>query len=104
MAFPIGIGAGSLIGDLLGANNPNPPQTKGGKFLGFFTGRNRRTRMSANQQVGAEPVQNRPLASGSISFGSEQRNRNLLNVAGLAVLAFLGWAIFGRRGKRGKRR
>lgn len=48
----------------------------------------------------APPIQQRPLASGNISFGNEQRNRNLLNIVALVVVAILGWRFLGKKGRR----
>lgn len=60
----------AIASGLLGGNNPNPPKTKFGKFLGNFTGRNARTMGQTTQP--APPVQNRPLVSGGITFGRNQ--------------------------------
>lgn len=90
-----------MIGQILGPVQSiiGPPtrerKTLVGKFLQRLT-----TGSNFNPGQPAPPVQQRPLASGQISFGSEQRNRNLLNLAALAVLAVIGWRFFGKKRRR----
>lgn len=91
-----------MIGQILGPVQSviGPPtkerKTIAGKFLQRLT-------TGSNFVPGTSPapaVQQRPLASGQISFGMEQRNRNLLNIAALAVLALIGWRFFGKKRRR----
>lgn len=98
MAFPVGAVLGMATG-LLGGNNPNPPKTKVGKFLGNFTGRNAKTSNPAN------PVQSIPLnpntqgISGSLSFGQNQR-LNYANFAVLAAIVAVVYFLFGDKKRR----
>jgi hypothetical protein len=90
---------------VLGGNRVDPPKTGIGKFIGSFSGRNRNARMQA-QSSGTPtpnlPVQNRPLASGSIQFGTEQRNRNLFGI-GVMVVAVVGLISYFRAPKKRRR-
>lgn len=96
-----------MIGQTLGIIQSvfGPPKkerkTPTGRFLQrVTTGSNF---VPGSGQTPAPAVQQNPLFSGSVQFGGEQRNRNLLNLAGLAVLAFLGWAFFRKNGRRKRR-
>lgn len=90
---------GQVLGTVQGVFGPPRKERKTGfgKFLQRIT-------TGSNYQAGqpAPATQNRPLASGTINFGGEQRNRNLLTIVGLVVLAFLGSKYFG--GGKKKRR
>jgi len=101
MAFPVA-GAVPVLGALLGGNNPNPPKTVFGRFIGNFTGRNARTQTSNP----AAPVQALPLQgatqglSGSISFGQNQR----LNILPFTIVAGIVAAVYFLSPKKRSRR
>ena len=92
-----------MIGQILGPVQSviGPPtkerKTIAGKFLQrLTTGSN----FVSGTSSPAAAVQQKPLASGQITFGMEQRNRNLLNIAALAVVALIGWRFFGKKRRR----
>lgn len=94
MAFPAVMGGLPILGAVFGGNNPSPPKTVFGRFLGNITGRTAKTSTSTP----AAPISSIPLQgastglSGSIQFGQNQR-LNLLPfgiVAGIvAIIYFL---------------
>jgi hypothetical protein len=91
-----------MIGQTLGVVQSilGPPKKERKTLVGKFL---QKVTTGSNLSGGSTPapaIQNRPLASGSIAFGSEQRNRNLLNVVALAVVALLGYRFLGRGKKR----
>lgn len=101
MAFPVA-GAVPVLGAILGGNNPNPPKTVFGKFLGNITGRTAKT----SGPNPAQPVQALPLQgasqglSGSIQFGQNQR----LNILPFAIVGGIVAAVYFIFGKKKRRR
>lgn len=93
------IQAGSVLGlaQTIGGAPRKERKTAFGKMLQKIT---TGSTFEESQARAASPIQQKPLASGNISFGKEQRDRNLLNIAALVVVAVLGWRFFGAKKRR----
>jgi hypothetical protein len=100
----IGAVLGALTGSgavksVLGGGLTTPPKTIVGKLLGKISGR---TENAKAMTTPAKPIQTKPLASGSITFGKDQ-NKSLLGFGILAVLALAVWRGLGLKTKRRRR-
>lgn len=92
-----------ILGGALGGNRTDPAETGFGKFVGSITGRNRNAAAAAaaaaGQSVPAAPIQAKSLASGTVTFGQDQKKTYLGFGLLLVALVFV-WRFFSPRKRR----
>ena len=101
MAFPVAAVL-PILGGVLGGNRTDPAQTDVGRFIGGITGRNRNAAAAAaaaGQSVPAAPIQAKSLASGTVTFGEDQKKTYLGFGLLLVALVFV-WRFFSPRKRR----